>query len=107
MEHLLRVINESDRQTLAWLRTHVGDARVAAAARHLAGRADSGNAHAPRKPYVSAVCRYLGVWPPAPDTPRLADDDHATGDRYLAQIRQLLKRRGAQDASRVLSPSTR
>ncbi|MCX4162892.1 MULTISPECIES: hypothetical protein [Paraburkholderia] len=100
MEHLLRVINESDRQTLAWLRTHVGDARVAAAARHLASRSDTGNtgnANAPRKPYVSAVCRYLGVWPPAPDTPRLADDDHATGDRYLAQIRELLKRRGGTD----------
>ena len=103
MEHLLRVINESDRQTLAWLRTHVGDARVTAAARHLASRADIGNtgnignANSPRKPYVSAVCRYLGVWPPAPDTPRLADDDHATGDRYLAQIRQLLKRRGGTD----------
>jgi hypothetical protein len=93
MEHLLRVVNESDRQTLAWLRTHVGDARVATAARQLASR----DTNASRKPYVSAVCRYLGVWPPTPDTPRLADDDHATGDRYLAQIRQLLKRRAGPD----------
>ncbi|WP_423383730.1 hypothetical protein [Burkholderia sp. LMG 32019] len=35
MEHLVRILNDDDRQTLAWLRTHVGDARVVDAARRL------------------------------------------------------------------------
>jgi hypothetical protein len=57
MNQLIRILNDGDRETLAWLRKHVGDVRVAAAARHLGGNG---------KPYVSAVCRYLGVRPPMP-----------------------------------------
>ncbi len=34
-EHLVRIVNEADRQVLAWLRAQVGDARVERAARQL------------------------------------------------------------------------
>ncbi|EES46596.1 conserved hypothetical protein [Burkholderia mallei PRL-20] len=45
-----------------------------------------------RKPYLSAVCRYLGVWPPISlrYPPRHGAVDHAVGDRYLTLIRQHL-----------------
>ena len=55
MEHLVRVYNEKDRQTLEWLRRHVGDAAIASAVAQCAG---SG------KPYLSIVCRRLGVRTP-------------------------------------------
>ncbi|MBB5429786.1 hypothetical protein OKW33_006356 [Paraburkholderia atlantica] len=55
MEHLVRVYNEKDRQTLEWLRRHVGDAAIATAVEQCAG---SG------KPYLSTVCRRLGVRTP-------------------------------------------
>ncbi len=63
MEHLIRIVNEADRQTLGWLRTHVGDTRVEAAARRLIAQCEASSGLG-AKPYVSAVCRYLGVWPP-------------------------------------------
>ncbi|AOJ84030.1 hypothetical protein WT60_22935 [Burkholderia sp. MSMB617WGS] len=90
MEHLIRIVNDTDRQILAWLRSQVGDERVERAARHM-GRV--------RKPYLSAVCRYLGVWPPISlrKPPRRAEIDHTVGDRYLTLIRQHL---AAQAASR-------
>jgi len=44
MNQLIRILNDADRETLAWLRKHVGDVRVAAAARHLGGNG---------KPYLS------------------------------------------------------
>ncbi len=83
MEHLIRIVNEIDRQTLAWLRGQVGDERLESAARQL-GRV--------RKPYVSAVCRYLGVWPPLWLRHPTQHDpvDHAVGDRYLSVIRRHL-----------------
>ena len=56
MEHLVRIVNEADRQVLAWLRAQVGDARVERAARQLGHT---------RKPFPSAVCRYLGMSAPA------------------------------------------
>jgi hypothetical protein len=94
MEHLIRILNDNDRQTLAWLRTHVGDARVADAARRLiAQREQSAGSWA--KPYISAVCRYLGVWPPTSRRSICADADHGVADRYLAQMRQLLAQRMA------------
>jgi hypothetical protein len=55
MEHLVRVQNERDRRTLAWLRGHVGDAAIVAAAQHSGG---------PLKSYLSAVCRTPGVTAP-------------------------------------------
>ncbi len=51
MEHLVRIVNDTDRQILAWLRSQVGDERGARAAQHK-GRG--------RQPYLSAVCRSLG-----------------------------------------------
>jgi hypothetical protein len=84
MNQLIRILNDGDRQTLAWLRKHVGDVRVAAAARHLGGNG---------KPYLSAVCRYLGVRPPTPHQHIRPVDDCTVGDNYLAQIRQVLAQR--------------
>lgn len=84
MEHLVRIVNEADRQVLAWLRAQVGDARVERAARQLGHT---------RKPFPSAVCRYLGMSAPATlrqtDRPRAARD-FSVGDRYLSLIRQHL-----------------
>ncbi|KVM60145.1 hypothetical protein WJ58_08325 [Burkholderia ubonensis] len=91
MEHLVRIVNDTDRQVLAWLRTQVGDTRVERAARQLGHT---------RKPFPSALCRYLGVSAPAtlrhPARPR-AVRDFSVGDRYLSLIRQHL---AAHTASR-------
>ncbi|EIF28249.1 hypothetical protein [Paraburkholderia xenovorans] len=84
MNQLIRILNDGDRETLEWLRKHVGDVRVAAAARHLGSNG---------KPYLSAVCRYLGVRPPMPRQPGRPVEDCTVGDDYLAQIRQLLAQR--------------
>lgn len=84
MEHLVRIVNDTDRQVLAWLRAQVGDARVERAARQLGHT---------RKPFPSAVCRYLGISAPATlrqaKQPRAARD-FSVGDRYLSLIRQHL-----------------
>ncbi|MGS0890963.1 hypothetical protein ACVBGC_00180 [Burkholderia stagnalis] len=84
MEHLVRIVNDTDRQVLAWLRAQVGDARVERAARQLGHT---------RKPFPSAVCRYLGMSVPATlretRRPRVAHD-FSVGDRYLSLIRQHL-----------------
>lgn len=84
MEHLVRIVNDTDRQVLAWLRARVGDARVERAARQLG---------ATRKPFPSALCRYLGMSAPATlrqaERPRAARD-FSVGDRYLSLIRQHL-----------------
>ena len=60
MEHLVRVQNERDRRTLAWLRERVGDASIVAAVERCGGS----------KPYLSAVCRTLGVTAPRFSAPR-------------------------------------
>ncbi|KVH29963.1 hypothetical protein [Burkholderia cepacia] len=91
MEQLVRIVNDADRQVLAWLRAQVGDARVERAARQLGHT---------RKPFPSAVCRYLGM--SAPATLRHAERpgaarDFSVGDRYLSLIRQHL---AAHSASR-------
>jgi hypothetical protein len=92
MEHLIRILNDDDRQTLAWLRIHVGDARVSGAARQLTAQREQ-FANFSAKPYISAVCRYLGVWPPAPLRSTQTDADHRVADQHLARIRQLLAQR--------------
>jgi hypothetical protein len=86
MNHLIRILNDDDSETLAWLCKHVGDVRVANAARHLGSHGG--------KPYLSAVCRYLGVRPPMPQQHSRPVEDCSVGDAYLAQIRQLLTQRG-------------
>jgi len=88
MEHLVRIVNETDREALVWLRQQVGDARIERAARQL------GQTH---KPFVSALYRYLGVRRPAlrPAAPEQVSD-HSVGDYYLARIRQQLARHVAR-----------
>ncbi|MEC3769534.1 MULTISPECIES: hypothetical protein [Cupriavidus] len=93
MEHLIRVQNDYDRQVLAWLRGRIGDAALQSAVHRLAS---------PRKPYLSTLCRSLGIRPPsrrqfAAETARI---HRAVGDSYLARIREILARAPAQEASR-------
>ncbi|AUT74304.1 MULTISPECIES: hypothetical protein [Paraburkholderia] len=85
MEHLVRVYNEKDRQTLEWLRKHVGDAAIASAVAQCAG---SG------KPYLSTVCRCLGVRTPAFSAP-LRQTSSLVADHSLATIRSILAARTA------------
>jgi len=89
MEDLVRVQNEYDRLVLAWLRSHVGDRALRQAALKLAGPDGGG-----RKPYLSTVCRLLGVQPPPRRTlhARSAVQRRAVGDRYLREIRAILTR---------------
>lgn len=89
MEHLIRILNDDDRQTLAWLRTHVGDNRLADAAKELIAQRGKQTGF-PAKLYLSAVCRYLGVWPPARSRAVQGDASHAVADQHLAQMRLLL-----------------
>jgi hypothetical protein len=97
MEHLVRVQNESDRQILAWLLGRVGEAAVATAVCDCAGRG---------KPYLSQVCRRLGVRPPwTVRSARLrgaAREVHeAIGEQHLAAIRQILARARPATSSSV------
>ncbi|MEX3630185.1 MAG: hypothetical protein VB138_12680 [Burkholderia sp.] len=89
MEHRVRLVNDTDRQVFDWLRSQAGDIRVARALQQL-GRT--------RKPYVSALCRYLGLRPPLTiQRPvRRAATDHSVGDHYLALIRQHLASHAAR-----------
>ena len=85
MEHRIRILNERDRQSLLWLRKHVGDTRLSLAVDVFT--------QGERKPYVSALCRYLGVWPPVVSEPQpYSDAGKSIGDQYLAQIRTHLAR---------------
>ena len=80
MEQWVWVQNEHDRQVLVWLREQVGDAALAAAAQACA-RADA-------KPYLSKVCRQLGL-----SVPRLTRHDASTegvGERHLAAMYAIL-----------------
>ncbi|MEM5387775.1 hypothetical protein VSR68_29860 [Paraburkholderia phymatum] len=88
MEHLVRVQNERDRRTLAWLRDQVGDAAIAAAAQR----------YGASKPYLSAVCRTLGVKAPRFSAPRHITPS-AAAEQSLAAIREIL-------ASRTGRPTT-
>ncbi|HKR47552.1 MAG TPA: hypothetical protein VJU59_49130 [Paraburkholderia sp.] len=88
MESLIRIVNDEDRQAFEWLVENVGADRVAAATRRLAGGG--------RRPFVSALCRYLGAWPPAARRARKVAPVHtAVGDLHLARIRELLAQRNA------------
>ncbi|WP_233859895.1 hypothetical protein [Paraburkholderia sp. HD33-4] len=85
MEHLVRVYNERDRQTLEWLRRQVGDAAIAAAVEQCAG---SG------KPYLSTVCRRLGVRTPEFSVAR-RHTSSPIAEKSLATIRGILAARAA------------
>lgn len=85
MAPLIRIVNEEDRRSVEWLMTNVGEARVTAAARRLS--------RGGRGPFVSAVCRYLGAWPPPSRATGAENSKYRVGDEYLARIRELLARR--------------
>jgi hypothetical protein len=91
MESVVRVLNERDRRTLAWLRASVGDAAIERAARDLG----------PSKPYLSEICMRLGV-----QAPRFAaitrPEPSPVGERSLAAIRHIL---GSRAAARMTSHS--
>jgi hypothetical protein len=91
MEHLIRVQNEYDRQILVWLRGRIGDAALMSAARRVA--ADG------KKPYLSTICRLLNIR--APSRRSFAEEarktHRAVGERYLAQIREILNQPSGQN----------
>jgi len=93
MEHLVRVYNEKDRRTLEWLRRHVGDAAIAAAAERCSG---------PGKPYLSAVCRRLGVKAPVFSTSR-GNAPSPVGEESLATIRRILAAQVTPTVSRFVA----
>ena len=91
MESLIRIVNDEDRQAFEWLLANVGSDRVVAAARQLAGGG--------KRPFVSALCRYLGAWPPAARRARRIEPlQTAVGDLHLARIREMLAQRHAVKA---------
>nr|WP_246356212.1 hypothetical protein [Paraburkholderia humisilvae] len=91
MEHLVRVLNDRDRQTLVWLRKQLGDAAVEAALNRIGGPTG--------KPYLSALCKELGVriprvLLPEPLTPTPTPTPVA--EQSLAAIRTLLASKPAK-----------
>lgn len=93
MEHLVRVLNERDRRTLAWLRQQVGDEAVAEAASRCG----------PSKPYVSMLCHDLGLSAPRfPPAGAFAPTEK--GEQSLAQIRSILARSLLAGASHRVNP---
>jgi hypothetical protein len=83
MEECVRVQNERDRKVLVWLRRQVNDTAIAMAARACA-RGDS-------KPYLSAVCRQLGL--KAPILSSRSQTSEAVGARHLAAMYEILRAR--------------
>jgi hypothetical protein len=83
MEHMVRVQNESDRKILAWLRERMGAAALAQAIDGCDG---------PGKPYLSQVCRRLGMRPPWTVSVSTARESAhmKVGDLHLTVIRQTL-----------------
>ena len=90
MEQWVRVQNEHDRQVLAWLREQVGDAAVAAAAQACA-RGDA-------KPYLSMVCRQLGL--SVPRVTRHGASADGVGERHLAAMYEILRAPSARAHAR-------
>jgi hypothetical protein len=77
----VRVQNERDDQMLAWLRERLGDAAIVAAA-PACTRGDS-------KPYLSVICRQLGLSVPRLMSHYVSTD--AAGERHLAAIYEILR----------------
>lgn len=91
MEHLIRIYTEKDRQVLEWLRQRVGDAAIAQAVEKCG---------VPGKPYLSAVCRRLGVRIPMLAKPRVIEPS-AVAAQSLAAIRDILASRSTGAGSRA------
>jgi len=85
MEHLVRILNERDRNVVEWLCLEVGAQRVEDAAVKLAAANNSD------KPFVSAVCRYLGVKPASGIGRNRTDRE--VGEYHLAIMRAGLRAR--------------
>jgi hypothetical protein len=90
MEHWVRVQNEHHRKVLAWLRERLGDATVAAAAQ-VCARGHS-------KPYVSTVCRQLGL--SVPRFSRHGASAEGVGERHLAAMYAILRAPSARAHAR-------
>jgi hypothetical protein len=83
MEEQVRVQNERDRKVLVWLRGQVSDDAIATAARACAPVRS--------KPYLSAVCRQLGLKAPIMPSASLTSD--AVGEKHLAVMYKILRGR--------------
>ena len=81
MEQWVRVQNEHDRKVLAWLRERAGDVAVTAAAQACA-RGDT-------KPYLSTVCRQLGL--SVPRFIRHGASAYGVGEQHLAAMYEILR----------------
>jgi hypothetical protein len=100
MEHLIHVLNERDRRTLAWLRERFGDAALLSTVHGVGGAS---------KLYVSTVCRRLGVTPPRVPVSRKRFAVTPAGDAALAKIKALLSGKDAieqRDVSRRVGAAT-
>ena len=91
MEHLVRLQNERDRRTLEWLRERLSDEAITAAALNCGGAS---------KPFLSAVCRNLGVKPPR-FTSQRRPTPSATAERSLATIRSILSSKATSSTLRI------
>jgi len=82
MDDLIRIENEYDRQTVAWLRNRLGDQALCEVVMRMEGHG---------RPYVSEVCRTLDVTrPPYQRASRARPLNRAVGEAYLATIRGIL-----------------
>ncbi|WP_233874661.1 hypothetical protein [Paraburkholderia adhaesiva] len=90
MEHLVRIITERDRLVLAWLREHVGEAAIEKAVAQCGGTG---------KPYLSAICRRLGVRAPTLAMSRVIEPS-PVAERSLCAIRGILASYHASTNSR-------
>jgi hypothetical protein len=82
MDDLIRIENEYDRQTVAWLRERLGDQALCEVVMRMGGRG---------RPYASEVCRTLGLTPPPRKrATRARPLNRAVGETYLATIRAIL-----------------
>lgn len=82
MDDLIRIENEYDRQTVAWLRNRLGDQALCEVVMRMEGRS---------RPYASEVCHALGVTPPPRQrVTRARPLNRAVGEAYLATIRNIL-----------------
>jgi hypothetical protein len=81
MEQWVRVRNEQDRQLLKWLIETLGEVAIVNAA-HACARGDA-------KPYLSAVCRRLGVSVPRHSTQRPQPGE--IGEKHLQAIYHILQ----------------
>ncbi|AMP71379.1 hypothetical protein [Ralstonia solanacearum] len=81
MDDLIRIENEYDRQTVAWLRERLGEQALCEVVLRMQGRG---------KPYASAVCRALRLVPPPRRRGSGGAISRAVGEAYLASIRALL-----------------